>query len=126
MTRRRFYAPPEAFAPDAKFVSLSAEETRHLRDVLRLKSGDEVYVFDGAGREVRGQVQSITRGSTKVSVVSEVFKYAHAVAGFHPRLGRKGVLDRLRDVQPRTFATLQRNLDDTEDESRGPSTRSAW
>ena len=67
MTRRRFYAPPEAFAPDAKFVSLSAEETRHLRDVLRLKSGDEVYVFDGAGREVRGQVQSITRDATEVA-----------------------------------------------------------
>jgi len=72
MTRRRFYAPPEAFAPDAKSVTLSAEETRHLRDVLRLKSGDEVYVFDGAGREVRGQVQNITRDSTEVSVGSEV------------------------------------------------------
>ena len=72
MTRRRFYAPPQAFASDTKSVTLSSEETRHLRDVLRLKSGDKVYVFDGAGREVRGQVQSITRGSTKVSAVSEV------------------------------------------------------
>jgi len=51
---------------------LSAEETRHLRDVLRLKSGDEVYVFDGSGREVRGLVQSITRDSTEVSVGDEV------------------------------------------------------
>ncbi len=72
MTRRRFYAPPEAFAPDAKSVTLSAEETRHLRDVLRLKSGDVVYVFDGAGREVCGKVQSVTRDSTEVSVVAEV------------------------------------------------------
>jgi 16S rRNA (uracil1498-N3)-methyltransferase len=72
MTRRRFYAPPQAFASDAKSVTLSAEETRHVRDVLRLKSGDEVYVFDGAGREVRGQVQSITRDSTEVSVSDEV------------------------------------------------------
>ncbi|HBB95210.1 MAG TPA: 16S rRNA (uracil(1498)-N(3))-methyltransferase [Blastocatellia bacterium] len=72
MTRRRFYAPPQAFASDAKSVTLSAEETRHLRDVLRLKSGDEVYVFDGAGREMRGQVQSITRDSTEVSVGDEV------------------------------------------------------
>jgi len=72
MTRRRFYAPPQAFASGAKSVTLSGEETRHLRDVLRLKSGDEVYVFDGAGREVRGQIQSITRESTEISVADEV------------------------------------------------------
>jgi 16S rRNA (uracil1498-N3)-methyltransferase len=71
MTRRRFYAPPQAFASDAKSVTLSAEETRHLRDVLRRKSGDEVYVFDGAGREFRGQVQSVTRNSTEVSISEE-------------------------------------------------------
>jgi 16S rRNA (uracil1498-N3)-methyltransferase len=51
MTRRRFYAPPEAFAPDGASVLLSAEESRHLRDVLRLRAGDEAYVFDGEGRE---------------------------------------------------------------------------
>ncbi|HLM58421.1 MAG TPA: RsmE family RNA methyltransferase, partial [Pyrinomonadaceae bacterium] len=51
MTRRRFYAPPEAFADGAGRVSLSPDETRHLRDVLRLRPGDEAYVFDGEGRE---------------------------------------------------------------------------
>jgi 16S rRNA (uracil1498-N3)-methyltransferase len=30
---------------------LSEEESRHLRDVLRLRAGDEAYVFDGEGRE---------------------------------------------------------------------------
>jgi 16S rRNA (uracil1498-N3)-methyltransferase len=49
--RRRFYAPPEAFAPDGASVVLSAEESRHLRDVLRLRAGDEAFVFDGEGRE---------------------------------------------------------------------------
>ncbi len=51
MTRRRFYAPPSAFAPDGAGVVLSEEESRHLRDVLRLRGGDEAYVFDGEGRE---------------------------------------------------------------------------
>ncbi|HEU4596740.1 MAG TPA: 16S rRNA (uracil(1498)-N(3))-methyltransferase [Pyrinomonadaceae bacterium] len=51
MTRRRFYAPPDAFAPDGAAVALSAEESRHLRDVLRLRAGDEAFVFDGEGRE---------------------------------------------------------------------------
>ena len=52
MTRRRFYAPPAAFAADEKSARLSAEETRHVRDVLRLQNGDEIFVFDGAGRFV--------------------------------------------------------------------------
>jgi 16S rRNA (uracil1498-N3)-methyltransferase len=51
MTRRRFYAPPDAFAPDGARVELSEEESRHLRDVLRLRAGEEAYVFDGEGRE---------------------------------------------------------------------------
>jgi 16S rRNA (uracil1498-N3)-methyltransferase len=51
MTRRRFYAQRSAFAPDDAAVVLSDEESRHLRDVLRLRAGDEAYVFDGEGRE---------------------------------------------------------------------------
>jgi 16S rRNA (uracil1498-N3)-methyltransferase len=49
VSRRRFYAPPDAFA--AGGVLLSEEESRHLRDVLRLRAGDEAQVFDGEGRE---------------------------------------------------------------------------
>ncbi|MBC7931627.1 MAG: 16S rRNA (uracil(1498)-N(3))-methyltransferase, partial [Rubrivivax sp.] len=51
MSRRRFYAPPEAFLPEGARVALSGEESRHLRDVLRLRAGDEAFVFDGEGRE---------------------------------------------------------------------------
>ena len=53
MTRRRFYAPPGAFAEGGAAVALSEEESRHLRDVLRLRAGEEAYVFDGEGREFR-------------------------------------------------------------------------
>ena len=72
MTRRRFYAPAAAFAPDEKSATLSREETRHLRDVLRLQSGDEVYVFDGAGREFKCEVQTIAKDSTGLCVLAEV------------------------------------------------------
>jgi 16S rRNA (uracil1498-N3)-methyltransferase len=51
MTRRRFYAPPGAFSEGGAELVLSEEESRHLRDVLRLRAGDEAYVFDGEGRE---------------------------------------------------------------------------
>jgi len=72
MTRRRFYTPQAAFAPDELSATLGPEETRHLRDVLRLESGDEVYVFNGAGREFKCAVEVIARDSTKLRVVSEV------------------------------------------------------
>ena len=72
MTRRRFYAPPSAFSADAKSATLSPEETRHLRDVLRLHPGDEIYVFDGAGREFHCAVEIIAKDSTELRVISEV------------------------------------------------------
>ncbi|HEV7905666.1 MAG TPA: RsmE family RNA methyltransferase [Pyrinomonadaceae bacterium] len=64
--RRRFYAPPEAFAPDGASVALTREETLHLRNVLRLRAGEEAFVFDGEGREyacvVGGDTAAAGRG----------------------------------------------------------------
>jgi 16S rRNA (uracil1498-N3)-methyltransferase len=72
MTRRRFYAPPEAFAPDGARVVLSAEESRHLRDVLRLRVGDEAFVFDGEGREFACVVRDDGGGRGRASATLEV------------------------------------------------------
>lgn len=72
MTRRRFHAPPAAFDPTQQTVTLTADEARHLRDVLRLKAGDEVYVFDGRGREFRCAVVKTTRDTAELSVEAEV------------------------------------------------------
>jgi len=70
MTRRRFHAPPTAFTQTT--VTLTADEARHLRDVLRLKSGDEVYVFDGRGREFRCSVSNTKRDSAELQIEAEV------------------------------------------------------
>lgn len=70
MTRRRFHAPPTAFTQTT--VTLTADEARHLRDVLRLKAGDEVYVFDGLGREFRCSVSNTKRDSAELSIEAEV------------------------------------------------------
>ena len=67
MTRRRFHAPPAAFTNQT--VTLTADEARHLRDVLRLKAGDEVYVFDGVGREFRC---TVTRQAAELHIEAEV------------------------------------------------------
>lgn len=70
MTRRRFHAPPTAFTQTT--VTLTADEARHLRDVLRLKTGDEVYVFDGRGREFRCSVSNTKRDSAELRIDAEV------------------------------------------------------
>ncbi len=46
---RRFYVSPDNFN-DLK-IALSLEESKHLREVLRLRGGEEVHVFDGEGKE---------------------------------------------------------------------------
>lgn len=72
MTRRRFYASPEAFNFHLRTVNLEADEARHLREVLRLKPGDEVYVFDGAGKEFHCAVESSRRETAVLNVLEEV------------------------------------------------------
>lgn len=71
MTRRRFYAPPASFADEGRRVVLSAEETRHLRDVLRVREGEEVCVFDGEGREFLCRVGAASRGREATLEVRE-------------------------------------------------------
>ena len=70
MTRRRFHALPNAF--NDQTVTLGTDEARHLRDVLRLKAGDEVYVFDGRGREFRCNIVSTKRDVAELHIEAEV------------------------------------------------------
>ena len=70
MTRRRFHAPPSAFTQST--ITLAADEARHLRDVLRLKPGDEVYVFDGRGHEFRSTVSNVKRDIAELRLDAEV------------------------------------------------------
>jgi 16S rRNA (uracil1498-N3)-methyltransferase len=74
MARRRFYAPPDAFAPDGARVVLSAAESAHLMNVLRLRAGDEAFVFDGTGREFRCLIEEARGRETqaRLAVLSEV------------------------------------------------------
>ncbi|MCM3872795.1 MAG: 16S rRNA (uracil(1498)-N(3))-methyltransferase [Pyrinomonadaceae bacterium] len=72
MSRRRFYAPPEAFSSDLKSLTLQAEEARHLRDVLRLRPGDQVHVFDGAGKEFECAIEESRKDSARLTVLAEV------------------------------------------------------
>ena len=66
---RRFFAPPSDISPAS--VTLSRDETHHLRDVLRLKQGEEIGVFDGEGREYLGSIASIGKDSAQITITSE-------------------------------------------------------
>jgi 16S rRNA (uracil1498-N3)-methyltransferase len=63
---RRFYAPKLNLSDTA--VSLDADETRHLRDVLRLSAGDEVSVFDGSGAEYACVITAVSKKSAELAV----------------------------------------------------------
>ncbi len=72
MSRRRFFAPPSAFNFNKRIVTLTSDEARHLREVLRLKAGDEVQVFDGAGKEFRAIVSQARRESAELELKDEI------------------------------------------------------
>ena len=67
---RRFYVPTVQF--DDGRVTLDADETRHLRDVLRLRVGDEASVFNGLGREFLCTVESISKRDAILAIRQEI------------------------------------------------------
>lgn len=67
---RRFYAPPVQFSDGN--VQLGLEETRHLRDVLRLREGAEINVFDGEGREFLCTVVRIEKKISMAAIKAEI------------------------------------------------------
>lgn len=67
---RRFYAPKTNFADNN--VTIDVDESRHLRNVLRLKMGDEVSVFDGTGGEFRCEITAISKQISWLAVIDKI------------------------------------------------------
>jgi 16S rRNA (uracil1498-N3)-methyltransferase len=55
MSRRRFYVPADSIRDEV--AALPSDQAHHLRDVLRLGSGEVVEIFDGAGSGYIGEVE---------------------------------------------------------------------
>lgn len=53
-------------------MTLAADEAQHMRGVLRLKPGDEVFVFDGEGREYLCRIESLRRDAASLTILEEV------------------------------------------------------
>ena len=67
---RRFYTPSENFVNEK--IILGIDETRHLRDVLRLRVGEKIQVFDGAGKEFFCEIESISKKETELQIIKEI------------------------------------------------------
>ena len=67
---RRFYAPKYSFKDN--IINLDFDETKHLRNVLRLSSGEKIKVFDGVGREFLCEIEKIEKRQTILQIIEEI------------------------------------------------------
>ena len=69
---RRFYAPASAISGNT--IKLDADETHHLRDVLRLTTNDQIHIFDGEGTEYRCRIIRLERSSATAEIIEKESK----------------------------------------------------
>jgi 16S rRNA (uracil1498-N3)-methyltransferase len=60
----RFYISPQNWNPRA--LALAGAEAHHARDVLRMKEGDKLVLFNGQGREITAEI--INLGSDEITL----------------------------------------------------------
>ena len=60
----RFYISPQNWNPRA--LALTGPEAHHARDVLRMKEGDKLVLFNGQGREITAEI--INLGSDAITL----------------------------------------------------------
>ncbi len=61
----RFHLPPEAWSSEP---ALTGDEARHLSQVLRIKAGETIIVFDGKGHRAPAEVLSVSRDRVALKV----------------------------------------------------------
>lgn len=65
MTARFFHPSP---IRDSERITLNSDTSHHAIQVLRLKSGDHVTVFDGTGGEFSGQLMQASKSGCQVQI----------------------------------------------------------
>jgi 16S rRNA (uracil1498-N3)-methyltransferase len=65
----RFYVSPGNWNPDA--LSLRGPEAHHARDVLRMKRGDRVVVFNGRGHEITAEIVNLAKSEISLRKLHE-------------------------------------------------------
>lgn len=63
----RFFLPPDSWADEAW---LTGDEAKHLSQVLRIRAGETVIVFDGNGRRAEAVVREVGRDRARLDLGS--------------------------------------------------------
>ena len=64
---RYFFIEPDK-STGSNFV-ITGSDARHIKTVLRLKSGDKLGLFDGKGFEYEAKIVDLSTGRVTVSVI---------------------------------------------------------
>lgn len=64
----RFFVPPSNWLPGNLELVLDPSESKHAVTVLRLKPGDTVTVFDGAGRQAAGRLMTAEKREVRLQL----------------------------------------------------------
>lgn len=67
MSRKCFFA--QGIGPETEFVALSAEESHHIENVLRLRVGDAVEIRDGQGNAWAGEIAVSGKKNVLIRVI---------------------------------------------------------
>jgi 16S rRNA (uracil1498-N3)-methyltransferase len=65
----RFYISPENWNPAA--LTLAGPEAHHAREVLRMKAGEKLVLFNGQGREITAEIVDLTGDEIRLRKLHE-------------------------------------------------------
>lgn len=69
----RFYVHPDSIFPLKNTIEIKDKtELHHIRDVMRLKKGDIVDIFDGQGREFSCSIEEVKREAVIIKIKEEL------------------------------------------------------
>ncbi len=69
----RFYVSPESIFPKKRIIEIrDKKEIHHIRDVMRLREGAGVDIFDGCGRNYPGDIKKIEKGLVVIEIKDSI------------------------------------------------------
>lgn len=93
-------------------VVLSSEEAHHLRDVFRMREGDEVRLFNGAGNGYKGKIEILDRNRVSVRILEKWSRipdtvFIDAAVALLPRDGMLETVQRVTEFGIRKLRPLK-------------------
>ena len=92
----RFFVSPEYISRQENLIKIiDKKEVHHIRDVLRLKEGVEVTVFDGSGNDYIGNIKHIDKSNILITIskiVSSVWRPYFNIR-LYQAIPKKGKMD---------------------------------